>query len=518
MTRRRFLSLAGVGSAAVVLPLAVSAAPARAEPRLPVDPFSLGVASGDPLPDGVVLWTRLAPDPLAEDGAAGMGKWVIPVSWQVAEDERFRRVVRSGVEWATADLAYSVHAEVDGLRPGRDYWYRFRVGPWLSETGRTRTAPAAHQSQGAVNFGFVSCNNYSDGFFTAFRHLADEDLDLVVHVGDYIYEGEGHDDIGRAHLPATEIFSLTDYRIRYGQYKSDPDLRAAHARFPWVVVLDDHEVDNNWADDLDGEDSGGEAFLARRAAALQAYYENMPLRRSALPSGPDAQLYRRLRYGRLAEFNVVDTRQYRDNQACGDGRQFDCVERLDPNRTLLGAEQESWLVEGLAASEATWNVMANQIFMFQGDSEPGELQAFGMDTWDGYAASRQRLFDAIQEHDVENFVVITGDAHRSVAADLKANFDDPGSATLGTEFLGTSISSSGDGSDQDQWGLTWLAENPHLKFHNRQRGYATCRLTPEEWRTDYRVVPYVTQPDAPISTRASVYVAAGEPGIAQVEE
>jgi alkaline phosphatase D len=523
-SRRHFLSYAsGSLAAGAALPLALAAAtPARAQgqPRFSGDPFSLGVASGDPQPEGVVLWTRIAPEPLAEDGLGGLGGlgWTLPVSWQIAEDDRFRSVVRSGVEIATPELGYSVHAEVDGLGPGRDYFYRFRVGGWISETGRTRTAPSADSSPEALSFAFVSCNNYSDGHFTAYRHLAEEDLDLVVHLGDYIYEGPGHDRIGRAHLPAAEIFSLTDYRVRYSQYTYDPDMRAAHAVHPWVVILDDHEVDNNWADNLDGEDSGGEAFLARRTAALQAYYENMPLRRSAMPAGPDARLYRRLSYGRLAEFNVIDTRQYRDNQACGDGRQFDCAERLDPARTLLGEEQERWLLDGLGRSRATWNVLANQIFMFQGDSAEGEPQAFGMDTWDGYAAARQRVFDGIRQRGVENFVVITGDAHRSVAADLKADFDDPGSATIGTEFLGTSISSSGDGADQDEWGRVWLAENPHMRFHNVQRGYARCELTPAEWRTDYRVVPYVTRPGAPVTTRASVYVAAGEAGIQDVAQ
>ncbi|MGP4113499.1 alkaline phosphatase D family protein [Streptomyces sp. 4N509B] len=522
LSRRRFLTYSGGGLAATLPLAAVAAPPVWAQPRFSSDPFTLGVASGDPLPDGVVLWTRLAPDPLAEDGLGGLGtRWTVPVRWQVAEDERFRRVVRSGLELATPDLAYAVHAEVDGLRPGRDYYYRFRVGNAYSETGRTRTATDTSESltaSSSLSFAFVSCNNYSDGYFTAFRHLADEDVSLVVHLGDYIYEGAGNDTIGRGHLPATEIFSLTDYRIRYGQYKSDPDLKAAHAAFPWIVILDDHEVDNNWANDLDGQDSGGEAFLARRAAAFQAYYEHMPLRRDALPSGPNARLYRRLDYGRLAEFHVVDTRQYRDNQACGDGRQFDCEERLDPARTMLGAEQERWLLDGLGDSDATWKVMANQIFMFQGDSAEGELRAFGMDTWDGYAAARQRVFDGVQARGVENFVVITGDAHRSVAADLKANFDDPDSATLGAEFLGTSISSSGDGSDQDEWGRVWLAENPHLRFHNRQRGYAVCELTPDAWRTDYRVVEYVSRPGAPIGTRARVHVTAGVPGIAGVEQ
>ncbi|SDU84373.1 alkaline phosphatase D family protein [Jiangella alkaliphila] len=517
LDRRRFLALTGGGALTFTAALAgFSAAPVRADPLFRDNPFTLGVASGDPLPDGVVLWTRLAPEPLAADGSGGMGPRAVPVQWQLARDPQFRQVERTGTVRATPELAHSVHAEVGGLEPGRDYWYRFRAGRELSPVGRTRTAPAADATPDQVRFAYASCQNYADGYFTAYRHLAEEDLDLVVHLGDYIYEGANVGTIGRAHLPAVECFSLTDYRIRYSQYKSDPDLQAAHAAAPWVVVLDDHEIDNNWADDVDGGGVGGEVFRARRIAALKAYYENMPLRRASMPVGPDMQLYRRLRFGTLADVNVVDTRQYRDDQACGDGRQIDCADRLDPARTMLGDAQEAWLLDGLADSPATWKVMANQIFMMQADHEAGPVQAFGMDTWDGYAAARTRLLDGVRERSVDDFVVITGDAHRSVAADLKANFDDPGSATVGTEFLATSISAGGDGVDQDPLGGVWLAENPHMKFHNVQRGYATCTLTPDAWRTDYRVVPFVRQPGAPVSTRASVHVETGVPGIAQV--
>lgn len=481
-------------------------------------PFQLGVASGDPLPNGVVLWTRLAPSPI--DGG-GMDPVPYDVRWEVARDESFSDIVQTGLAVADPNLAHSVHVDVTGLEPYTEYFYRFMVGDEVSETGRTVTAPAPSQPVDSLRFGVASCANYEDGYFVAYRDMAEQRFDAIFHLGDYIYEVDpSREAFRQAPWTTTYVYGepvvLQGYRNRFGIYHTDADLRAVRASAPMIVTWDDHEVEDNYAGEHPTGNIRREEFLQRRADAYQAYYEHMPLRRAALPAGPSARLYRRLGYGRLAEFNVVDTRQYRDNQACGDGRQFDCAERLDPERTMLGAEQERWLLDGLGASQATWKVMANQIFIFQGDSAAGEPQAFGMDTWDGYAAARQRLFDGIQRRGVANFVVLTGDAHRSAAADLKADFDDPESAVIGTEFLGTSVSSGGDGSDQDDWGLTWLAENPHLRFHNAQRGYGRCELTRSWWRTDYRVVPYVSSPGAPVTTRATVHVSAGEPGIQEV--
>jgi alkaline phosphatase D len=523
LDRRRFLAVAGGGTLAAALSIAGSSSATRAwaAPRFPEHPFGLGVASGDPLPDGVVLWTRLAPDPLAPDGTGGMPDRAVPVLWQVAHDPDFRRVVRAGEEMAVPELGHSVHADVSGLQPGREYWYRFRVGNEISEVGRTKTAPAAGAAVSSMSFAFASCQNAPDGYFTAYRHLLDEDLDLVVHLGDYIYEGDAQGEIGRGHLPAAEVFSLADYRVRFGQYKSDPDLQAAHAAFPWAVTLDDHDVENNWAGAIsqrdDEPDQDPAVFLQRRAAAFQAYYENQPLRRTSRPSGPDMRLYRRLSYGNLVQLSLVDTRQYRDDQACGGGREFDCVERLDPERTMLGAAQEQWVLDGFATGGATWNVLANQVFAMQADSADGPETAFGMDTWDGYAAARRRLFAGVRDRGVDNFVIVTGDAHRSAAADLKIDFDDAASPTIGTEFLGTSVSSGRDGRDLDDLCRTWLAENPHIKFCNAQRGYVRCDIAPGELRTHYRTVPFVSRPGAPITTRATISVEAGRPGIGQVE-
>jgi alkaline phosphatase D len=514
--RRSFLTLSGATAGAVALAAAepAAAAPPLDSPRLPGYAFTLGVASGDPEPGGVVLWTRLAPEPLAVDGLGGMPQRDVAVRWEVAEDERFRRVVRRGVQRARAEWAHSVHAEVHGLRPDRVYWYRFRVGDQVSPVGRTRTAPRRGARLAELTFAFASCQAYTDGYFTAFEHMAKEDLDLMVHLGDYIYEGGGAGRIGRAHLPAAETFSLTDYRVRYAQYKLDPALQAAHAAVPWVVAPDDHEVENNWAGDHSQPDTEPDqdpaVFRMRRAAAYQAYYEHLPLRRSSMPRGPEMQVFRRLRFGDMLQLDVLDTRRFRDVQLT------DPSLRWDPSRQMLGPEQESWLLDGLAASTAIWNVLGNQVFSFEADHTAGQEERYGMDTWDGYAAARQRLFDGVVERDVENFVIITGDAHRSVAADLKQDFSDASSRTVGTELLGTSITSGGDGADMDALGHTWLAENPHMRFHNVQRGYQVCHLGRDEMRTDYRVLPYVTRPGAPVETRASVHVEAGRPGVAHV--
>jgi len=512
LSRRRFLGCAAAAAltaGAVQVPRAPAA---RRAGQLVGYPFTLGVASGEPLPDGVVLWTRLAPAALS---GGGMPDRPVEVQWEVADDDGFRRVVRRGTEMAQPDLGHSVHAEPAGLEPGREYFYRFIAEGEASPTGRTKTAPVG--SPAALAFAFASCQQYEHGYFTPYAHMARESLDFVVHLGDYIYEYEPNDfkALGgnvRAHS-GPEIISLADYRNRYAQYRSDPDLQAAHAAFAWLLTWDDHEVDNNWADEVPEDGQTREAFLRRRASAFQAYYEHMPLRRAARPNGIDLQLYRRLAFGDLASFNVLDTRQYRSNQACGDGTDVGCEERRDPARTLTGAEQERWLLDGLGSSTATWNVLAQQVFFAQRDFNADDTQRFSMDAWDGYAASRDRVLDFVEQRGVANPIVLTGDVHANWACDLKANFDDPDSRTLGSEFVGTSISTGGDGRDTNPTTQATLDENPHIKFFNAQRGYVRCTLDRATWRTDYRIVPYVKRPGAPVQTRQSFVVEAGEPGL-----
>ena len=305
--------------------LASLATPLLGAPRFTTDPFTQGIASGDPLPDGIVLWTRLTSPQLAES---------LEVEWIVAEDESLKKIVKRGKEVATPQFAHAVHADVRGLKPARWYWYQFRCGGVESRVGRTRTAPAPN-SQDLLRFAFASCQNYEQGYFTAYEHMAKEDLHLVVHLGDYIYEGGPSANRPRKH-DSPEIQTLTDYRNRYALYRSDKDLRLIHEVFPFIVTWDDHEVDNNYANDKEERGAPRDQFLERRANAYQAYYEHMPLRKSSLPRGTSLDLYRSLDYGKLARFHVLDTRQYRSDQPCGDGRKPQCEAALSAEQTMLG--------------------------------------------------------------------------------------------------------------------------------------------------------------------------------------
>ncbi|RKT88707.1 alkaline phosphatase D [Saccharopolyspora antimicrobica] len=469
-------------------------------------PFTLGVASGDPLPHGVVLWTRLAMEPLADNGLGGMPDRVVPVQWQVAEDEGFRKIVAQGTAQARPESAHSVHVELFNLNPATEYYYRFRAGNELSPVGRTRTAPRFGAQLDKFSFAFASCQNYPVGHFSAYSHMVQEDLDLVAFLGDYIYEGGAKGSIGRPHAPARETFDLADYRTRHAQYKTDPDLQAAHAAFPWVVVFDDHEVENNWAADRsqpdDEPDQDPAVFRKRRTEAFQAYYENMPLRETQHAWGANMRLYRRLTFGNLVDFHLLDTRQYRDFQ--------DQDKRLDAERTILGAEQRNWLLRNLGGQTARWNVLAQQVFFSQRDFTAGDEDSFSDDAWDNYVAERNLVRDRMAK--ASNPVVITGDVHANYVCDVKADFDDPASATVATELVGTSITSNGNGVEQNPGDAVQLAENPHIKFINRHRGYVRNTITPSAWTADFRVLDYVEKPGSPIRDRARFVIDDGRPG------
>ncbi|TDD44937.1 alkaline phosphatase [Nonomuraea terrae] len=515
-SRRTFL---GLGGSALALAFTTNLAdPWTARAAVKGDnPFRLGVASGDPLSDRVILWTRLATDPLEPLGGLPFGK--IKVEWEIAEDETFTRRARHGSTLAHPEYGHSVHVDAKGLEPGREYFYRFRAGGEISPVGRTKTAPATGGGPESMRLAFASCAAWQDGYYTAYRHLAEEEPDVVFHLGDYLYEFGILPMGGNRKTPVPEQFrvqcdTLDRFRIQYGLYKSDPDLQAAHHRAPWIVTWDDHEVLDNWAGPHGpGGEVTEEDFLVIRANAFRAFWENMPIRVPA-PEGPDARIYRRFTFGDLAEFNVLDTRQYRDDQLCGDGQQIGCDERLDPGRQMLGAEQEKWLLDGLGASRARWNVLAQQIAMMQLDFAPGPEQQLSMDLWDGYKAAKDRLLHGMIDREVSNPVVLTGDIHCNMAGDLKANFDDPSSRTVGVELVCTSISSGGNGNPNQgipPGGADPL--NPHLRFSSYQRGYVSCEVTRDRWRSDFKVVPYVDRPGAPITTRASLVTLDGAPGV-----
>ncbi len=502
------------GAAALV---GVMAAPALVRAQTAVaQPFQLGVASGDPAPDGFVIWTRLAPQPL--ELHSGMPMIPFTVDWEVSADERFQTVLAHGQDLARPELGHSMHVEVAGLQPDRPYWYRFHLGAETSPTGRSRTLPLPGARLDKVRFIAGGCQNYEQGLYTAYRHVAEEDVDFYWHYGDYIYEGSG---VRRgSHGPppvrlhhADEPYSLDDYRARYAQYKLDPDLQAAHAAHSWWVTWDDHEIDNNWAGDRDQDGTPPEVFDLRREAAAQAYYENMPLRRSSFPHGTGLQIFRRAAYGDLMDCHFLDTRQFRDDQPCGDNFKPVCADALRPDRTIMGAAEERWLFDGLVNGRARWNLIANQVMMMPLDrrthDEPAPI--WNMDSWAGYPAARKRLLDHIQAHRITNVVVATGDEHQHYAGELRAGGTE--GQVLATEFVATSISSGGDGQDKRPGTDAILARNPHCKLINDQRGYVVCEVGRDIWRSDLRVVEAVRTPRAAFSTRASFVVDRGEPGL-----
>ena len=482
--------------------------PTTPPPRLSGPPFTLGVASGDPLADAVVLWTRLAPEPLA---GGGMPPQDVVVEWEVAADERFARVVRQGSAVASPAEAHSVHVDVRGLEPAATYWYRFRVGAEVSPVGRTRTAPAAGASPERLRVALASCQNWQAGYWSAYRHMAEEDLDLVVHVGDYVYESAADPGALRRH-DGPEPTDLAGYRNRHALYKTDPALRAVHAAFPWVTTWDDHETENNYAGATPEGGAASEAFLARRAAAYRAYWEHLPLR-SPPPAGPHYRLHRSLAFGDLLHLVVLDTRQYRTPQPCGGSAAPRCPEALDPAATMTGADQERFLFDALDRSPTRWNLVAQQVVMMQTDVAPGPLFVANPDQWDGYVAARRRFTDFLGSRRPANPVVLSGDIHASLAGDLLANFDDPASPPVGAEVVCPGISSR-----FPERFLPIVAaaqgDNPHVRyFDGRRQGYALLDLDRRQLRADFRLVADARVDASPITTATSFVAEDDRPGL-----
>lgn len=489
---------------------AVSAEPLRTAGR---DPFRLGIASGMPRPDGVVLWTRLAPEPQQPDG--GLPPRPATLRWEVAEDEAFARVLRRGDAVALPERAHAVHVDVDGLPPGRRLFYRFIAGDAESPVGRTRTAPAADEDNNRLRLALMSCQHYEQGFYAAHREVAASDIDLVLFVGDYIYESSNARLRLRSHEgPAPH--TLAQYRARYATYKADPDLQACHAAHPWLVTWDDHEVENDYAGGPGGVSPSGldaEAFLHRRTAAYRAYFEHQPVSPRMAPSGPAMPLHAHHRWGRLADLWTLDNRQYRDVQACGArGRAVvPCEGMADAARSMLGAAQERWIAGELAASRRRWKLLAQSTQISTCGIPTATSRRFSTDHWDGYPAARDRLMDAIAGPRVENALCLGGDVHRNVAASLRRRAGDPGSPVVASEFVCTSVTSHG-GSPEAVTRM--LAANPDL-LHARtgESGYAAVEVTRDGARCDFRTAPFPVRSDARLTVQASVVVDAGRAGV-----
>ncbi|MGN6124139.1 MAG: alkaline phosphatase D family protein [Sphingomonas oligoaromativorans] len=515
LTPSRRAVIGGLVAAPFVLPAGL-----RAQTLGFVDyPFTLGVASGDALPDGFVIWTRLAPKPLEPQG--GMPIRPVAVDWEVAEDDGFRTVVSRGSEVAHPELAHSVHVEVSGLKPGRPYWYRFKCAGEKSLTGMARTLPAIGATVDKVRFAAVGCQHFEAGWYTAYRHVAEEELDFVFHYGDYIYEyhpgtvtNERHQPIDPVRLyVGGEPYTLGDYRIRYAQETLDTDLMAARAAHPWFCTYDDHEVDNNWVSDRDQDGTDPALFLLRRRQALQAWYEHMPVRRASFPQADGAvEFRRRADYGDLLRGHFLNTRLYRTDQPCGDDYKPACAGVSAADAQILGAQQEHWLGEGLASSHQRWQLIAQQVMICPLDRrEHDEPQpVYNMDSWAGYQGPRTRLFDQFAAHKGGNIVVVTGDEHQNFANDLIHH-----DKVVASEFVSTSISSGGDGHETRPGNEAWMRRNPCLKWTGDRRGYALSEVTREAWTCHFRAVDAVSVKGMPIRTASRWAVQAGKAGLVQ---
>jgi alkaline phosphatase D len=516
MDRRTLLVQTAAAATSLFLPRS-----AVSRPRWSDNPFALGVASGSPTHHSVVLWTRLLQNDVL--GISRLGSKPIAVQWEIAHDVAFARVVHKGQSMALPELGYSVHVEVQGLKPDYWYYYRFMVGDAVSTVGRTRTFPQPHANVRKLRLAYASCQRWEHGYYSAWRHMCDEQLDMVLFLGDYIYEYPGATNAVR---PVTGgwVTTLDDYRARYALYKSDPNLQAMHAQCPWLMTWDDHEVQNDYAGTHPGDSGVPDVdFLARRAAAYQAYYENMPLPAGVLTQalaglvrGAEMRIYGRIPFGKLVTIHMLDDRQYRDPQICASGLKLgagtvkpqNCPDWGDPRRTLLGAAQERWLDNGFASTQGQWNVLGQQTVLGQRDFKLGEGQLFSNDGWDGYSAARTRLIGGLQRHDVPNPVVLGGDVHANWVGHVKADYNNPQSTSVGVEFCGTSITSRRGNNEKM---AERLAENPHFIFADDQRrGYGVAEFTPQQLTTTLRVVHDAEQPDSGIETLAQFVVPAGQ--------
>ncbi|MFJ8359656.1 alkaline phosphatase D family protein [Streptomyces sp. NPDC093984] len=526
--RRRTVVKAAAATAVLGAPFA-AALPARAAADTPA--FLHGVASGDPLPDGVLLWTRVTPTAEATPGS-GLGPDT-EVAWVLAKDKAFTAIVAKGSVTATAASDHTVKADVRGLEPATDYWFRFSAGGTDSPVARTRTAPAADAAVSGLRFGVVSCANWEAGYFAAYRHLAARgDLDAWLHLGDYIYEyktGEyaARGTVVRPHAPANEIITLSDYRIRHAKYKTDPDLQALHAKAPVIAIWDDHEfADNAWSGGAVNHTEGAEGtWTARKAAAKQAYFEWMPVRPAV-----EGTTYRRLRFGKLADLSLLDLRSFRSQQASTGSGSVD-----DPDRTLTGRAQLDWLKAGLKTSDTTWRLVGNSVmiapFVIGSLSAdllkplakllglPQEGLAVNTDQWDGYTDDRRELLAHLRANAIRNTVFLTGDIHMAWANDVPVDAGTyPLSASAATEFVVTSVTSDNlddivkvpEGTVSAVAAPVIRAANRHVHWVDTDRhGYGVLDITAERAQMDYYVLSDRTNASATSSWARSYRTRSG---------
>ncbi|MGA4541480.1 alkaline phosphatase D family protein [Uniformispora flossi] len=519
LQRRDFIRLtaaasgaAAVGTAAAPAAHAAEGPDAAAAAQSGAEAFRHGVASGDPLPDAVVIWTRVTPEP---DGRPGRGRGpAVHVGWEIATDRGFRRTVRSGTARTGPERDHTVNVDVRGLRPGTAYFYRFRAGRTVSPVGRTRTAPAAHAKVDGLRFGIASCVSYSNGYFAAYRHLAERtDLDAVIHLGDYIYEfgsGAGHPgstDV-RPMDPATECRTLADYRTRHGEYRTDPDLQALHASAPIIATWDDHETcGDTWSGGARDHDPATEGpWAARVAAARQAYFEWLPVRQ-AVPGSTQ----RRLAFGTLADLTMLDLRSFRSQQALP----TDTAALDDPARTITGASQMAWLKDGLTRSPAAWHLIGSSVMAAPWILPTGQANpptTLNADQWDGYRADQTALFTHLRDHDLRNTVFLTGDLHSSWAGEVPSP---GGGAPVASQFVVGAITSTpfatiypGGMGARIVAGI--LAMNPHLQWGEAEaNGCGILDVTRARVQFDWYKVADRTKADSPVTHLKSFAVDGG---------
>ncbi|WP_374384695.1 alkaline phosphatase [Dongia sp.] len=523
--RRRFLLTAGLGCAGVAVSSSGFAnfAPFYGSPSAPFalsrNPFTLGIASGAPRADGFVLWTRLAPDPLDPDPASPGGLSLrhhrpgIELGYEIARDPEFRQIERRGTALAEAAYAFSVHLDVKGLASDRPYWYRFHLGHHVSAVGRATTLAPAGRPLQRLRLGFTSCANLERGYFSAYRHLAAEEPDLVLMLGDYIYEQvERNRPVVRRHSDNAVPTTLDGYRRRHAQYRLDRDLQRLHATAPTLATWDDHEVENDYAGDLSERFADPMQFALRRQAAYQAFYEHMPLRER--PTATGLRVHDSITLGDLARISLLDGRQFRSAGACygkpdrGGGHLVDsvsCPELMDPTRSMLGPVQERWLGANLATSPARWNLLAQNVIMAELGARDGDRVTAWTDAWDGYPAARARLLQQLQG--ARNPIVFSGDIHSFWNNDLVL-----GGKPVASEFVTSSVTS--DGPPQAHL-ASLLASHDHLRFaDSRHRGYLLTDINGGTLTAHMRSVSDVTDPDASLSTLRSFVVEDGRAGAA----